>query len=364
MAINFPTPTAVGETFTDPSSGSVYVCTVVGPPATWVGSGSTTNLNGEYLRLDATNDPLSGDLDLQTNKLSAANADLEALNGGQLAGLRNLLINPTFSISQRGSVVSAIAASDSKNYGAADRWLITALAGENWGTQVSQVQDRFSCLFNNTGSPFDVVQYIEWGNCYHLAGKQVTFSFEAKAATAVTVVTQAQWVNPVNDAPLPGAGPTVTSTRNITTGWQKFEWTFTMPTGPSTPADAFLIGFADIPASASLELSNAQFEAGPVATPPERRSYGLELSLCQRYYQTGMTGAVSYNSSAAAVQRGFGSFATSMRSTPTVGMVVNTGSLTSPAPLVIDSRSGFQFGFAAASAGLDGTFYFEANAEL
>ena len=75
MAINFPTPSAVGDLFTDPSSGNVYVCTVVGPPAQWVGSGSTTDIDGTYLRLDATNDPLTGDL--QT---------LGVTTGGQVVG--------------------------------------------------------------------------------------------------------------------------------------------------------------------------------------------------------------------------------------------------------------------------------------
>ena len=62
MAIDFPVATTVGQTYTDPVSGSTFVVTVVGPPAQWVGSGSSTNLDATYLRKDASNDPVTGTL--------------------------------------------------------------------------------------------------------------------------------------------------------------------------------------------------------------------------------------------------------------------------------------------------------------
>lgn len=55
MALDFPVATTVGQTFTDPGSGSVYVVTSVGPPAIWVGSGSSTNLDSTYYRKDGSN---------------------------------------------------------------------------------------------------------------------------------------------------------------------------------------------------------------------------------------------------------------------------------------------------------------------
>ena len=38
--------------------------------------------------------------------------------------------------------------------------------------------------------------------------------------------------------------------------------------------------------NATLQITGAQFEVGSVATPFERRPYGTELMLCQRYYYT------------------------------------------------------------------------------
>lgn len=50
MAINFPTATSVGQTFIDPGSGTIYVCTRVGPPATWSASGGTSPIVGRSKR--------------------------------------------------------------------------------------------------------------------------------------------------------------------------------------------------------------------------------------------------------------------------------------------------------------------------
>lgn len=61
MSLDFPTATSVGQVYNSPE-GNVYVCTVVGPPAQWVGSGSSTNLDATYLRKDASNDPVTGTL--------------------------------------------------------------------------------------------------------------------------------------------------------------------------------------------------------------------------------------------------------------------------------------------------------------
>jgi len=69
MAINFPAATVVGQTYTDPASGNTYVVVAVGPPAQWVGSGSTNNLDGTYFRVDASNGPLGNTVSVDGNIL-------------------------------------------------------------------------------------------------------------------------------------------------------------------------------------------------------------------------------------------------------------------------------------------------------
>ena len=68
---------------------------------------------------------------------------------------------------------------------------------------------------------------------------------------------------------------------------------------------------------ASFHITGVQLEAGSVASPFERRDYGRELIMCQRYYSTGSFywagGAVN-----TATVGGWSSFPVTMRSAPTL----------------------------------------------
>jgi hypothetical protein len=68
---------------------------------------------------------------------------------------------------------------------------------------------------------------------------------------------------------------------------------------------------------ATFYITGVQLEAGSVATPFERRPYGTELALCQRYYQEviGANGGVNANFEAGVTQINFN---TQMRASPTM----------------------------------------------
>jgi hypothetical protein len=66
-------------------------------------------------------------------------------------------------------------------------------------------------------------------------------------------------------------------------------------------------------------LTGVQLEVGTAATPFERRQYGQELSLCQRYYYR--NDALTYfngNSGNSTVARGGAKFGVTMRATPAI----------------------------------------------
>lgn len=63
------------------------------------------------------------------------------------------------------------------------------------------------------------------------------------------------------------------------------------PSYAVSPVSVYLDGTADViveftPASGTATLGNVQLELGSRATPFENRPIGLELALCQRYYET------------------------------------------------------------------------------
>jgi hypothetical protein len=75
--------------------------------------------------------------------------------------------------------------------------------------------------------------------------------------------------------------------------------------------------------SGTFEIAQVQIEAGPVATPFERRSYGQELALCQRYYETG-TGKMAGYSPASAANANAVYFKATKRAVPTLGYGVGS----------------------------------------
>jgi hypothetical protein len=81
-------------------------------------------------------------------------------------------------------------------------------------------------------------------------------------------------------------------------------------------------------------LCGVQLEPGSVATPFERRSYGQELALCQRYYQVSDTAVYGTMESSGATARRYATqFPVQMRATPTVTGTASGGSF------VVDSSS-------------------------
>lgn len=79
---------------------------------------------------------------------------------------------------------------------------------------------------------------------------------------------------------------------------------------------------------ATWQVTGVQHEAGSVATPFERRPYGTELALCQRYFQTyGGTSGASWASSqlsGSGASTAYMPFVVTMRASPTL-VVVGTG---------------------------------------
>jgi hypothetical protein len=226
----------------------------------------------------------------------SATAQLSSLNGGALSGARNRIINGNFDFWQRGTS-STFSASGPY---LADRWAV----GGGTSTTVS----RQSFTPGQTDVPGEPTYFLRWDitnnsqnyeanqkieDVRTFAGQQATLSFYARR-TSGTVSFGARIVQDFGTGGSPSS-LVVTSlgTPSLTTSWQKFTYTVSVPSisgktlgtdGNSSLWTSLQIGNTG---TGVIELAQVQFEPGSVATPFERRSYGQELALCQRYYQGG-----------------------------------------------------------------------------
>ena len=73
-----------------------------------------------------------------------------------------------------------------------------------------------------------------------------------------------------------------------------------------------------------ITATNVQLEEGSIATPFELRPYGLELELCQRYFERFVTGLAGYVNAAAGQIAPIATFKTEKRAIPTITLISNS----------------------------------------
>ena len=242
------------------------------------------------------------------------------------AGRKNLLINGSALVSQRGT--SAASAASSGEVVSCDQWKTWINGGSGSGAsftlqqEFSVVPDNFltSLKVNQTGSATLTGQnynllanYIEGYRIAHLgfgtsAAKTVTLSFWIRSSITGTfggALSNAgqnrsypfeYTINAVNT----WERKTITIPGDTSGTWQRdenrgFLLFFSIGTGPSYsgPAGAWAgstylssTGANNwVGQSSTFYITGVQLEEGSNATEFEHRSYGEELALCQRYYQ-------------------------------------------------------------------------------
>jgi hypothetical protein len=213
-----------------------------------------------------------------------------------LAG-KNKIINGDFGIWQRGTSLSV-----TTNAGAflADRFLLN-FAGTFTGTLSQQTftpgtapvagyEGQFFARIVRTGTTSvapTFYQRVE--NVRTFAGQIVTFSFWAKADAARSVGIQAYQAFGTGGS---GATDNNAGTASLTTSWQRFSFTYTMPSVSgktiSTSGDSWMAFYWNLPDSTAFTIDTWgwQLEAGSVATPFQTATGTVqgELAACQRYY--------------------------------------------------------------------------------
>ena len=266
-----------------------------------------------------------------------ANAILDASGGNtatinsmtptadSLQGFRNRIINGAMVIDQRNAGASVTANDGTFSV---DRWKCVATANGKFSMQQNAGSVTAPVEFNNylgvtstsayavlTGDFFCIGQQIEGFNFADMAwgtanAKTVTLSFQvyssltgtfggtltnsagnrsypfsysipaANTWTSISVTvagdTTGTWVGATNGTAVQirfglGAGASYSGTANAWAGTY-----YNQPTGTVS-----VVGTN----GATFYITGVQLEVGSVATPFERRDYGRELIMCQRYYQ-------------------------------------------------------------------------------
>ena len=198
---------------------------------------------------------------------------------GKYSGFKNYIINGGFDIWQRGGSFTG------GNKYTADRFKLQSnsttdthtrvdLGGNNYAVRVTRGSD---------GSYNNLFQIIENGK-NRLLGKTVTVSCKARASKNVNLAISVYDTNNGNEIL-----NRLTSSVGITTEWTRVSVTFTIDSTPNLTYPNLRVSTFDEISSLLkgdwVEVTGVQLEEGSVATPFENRPYGLELSLCQRYYE-------------------------------------------------------------------------------
>ena len=215
-------------------------------------------------------------------------ADLATIFDSQsISGTRNRIINGDMRIDQRNNGASFSSGVGQVTYGL-DRFYVFSTGAAVTGQRVNPSLTGFPSALRITGASgvtyTEVGQRIESANINDLIGSTVTVSFWAAASVATSLSVYSNFANS-QDNFLNTTG-IASSTITINSTLTRYSFSFALP---SQAANGIQVGVF-FPAgltsgSSTFTLTGVQLEVGSVATPFERRQFGQELQLCQRYYQ-------------------------------------------------------------------------------
>ena len=279
--------------------------------------------NGDALTYGSSLGPVTA-----TTGTFSGNVQMASQNGGQLAGLRNKIINGAFTVNQRGwssaTVVSGEYQVDRFLFGGSVAGKLSLTTGALGTVGISTGAFGNSVYFTTIAAytpgaseSFNYQQRIEGYNIADLAwgtaiAKTVTLSFFVTSSLTGTFGGAIRNSAATRSYPFSYSIPVASTWTKIsvtitgdTTG-AVTDWLTTSGIGMSVifslGAGATLSGPAGAWAAASYisatgavsvvstlsatwNIANVQLEVGPVATPFEQIPYGLSLALCQRYYE-------------------------------------------------------------------------------
>lgn len=240
--------------------------------------------------LDGTALPSTSTMKTALGQLRDYLSEQLGATGNVATSYRNRLINGGMGIDQRNAAAAqTITAAAALAY-TVDRWYAYCTGANVTGQQVAgTAPNQYNYRFTGAASVTKIgfAQRIEAASSQDLAGTTATFSVDL-ANSLLTTVTWTAWRANSNDAFGTLASPTRTQigtgTITVTSTLTRYSGQITVPAAATTGIEIeFSVGAQT---SGTWTIGRVQLEPGATATPFELRPIGMELALCQRYFES------------------------------------------------------------------------------
>jgi len=169
-------------------------------------------------------------------------------------------------------------------YPSIDRWYAYATGATVTVAQVAgtvPIKNNLAVTGAASVTAVGVGQRIEQLNSYDLAGSTATLSVNISNTLLTTVTWTASYATSADT--WSAKTQIATGTFTVTSTLTNYTANISIPSAATTGIEILFTVGAQI--SGTWTIGNVQLEAGSTASPFENRSYGVELALCQRYYQ-------------------------------------------------------------------------------
>lgn len=227
---------------------------------------------------------------------------LTSIGGGSVAGFRNRVINGGMRVAQRGN--ATVTNNVTRLFGGCDRFPITTsgfsalsatLQQASFGTEQTStgffqwlgITSATASTTNSGVISFD--HRIEALNCGLVTGSYTASAFVVGGTITGTPVVKIGLYKPTTTADTFSALTLLAESVpvGVTVSGSRISVTTTLTGAQASLGLEVRITISGINGgtSTAVGIGDVQFEAGSVATSFELRPHGLELSLCQRYYE-------------------------------------------------------------------------------
>ena len=261
---------------------------------------------------DEDNFASNSDTHLATQQSIKAYVDANTSTGGTT---QNYILNPEFSIAQRGQTINATTpisgANNSESY-CLDQWIIvsdgndaidvsqstTAPTGSTYSAQIS---------IETANKKAGLLQWLEASQCQNLIGKTVTLSFQAKSSDTAVDDFRAVVLSWDGTADAPdktiissfgseGSNPTyntnvtaenTSANLNLSTSFQKFSISCDIDTSGAKNVGVYIFSntTTGLSTGENIFISQVQLEVGSTANDFVHENYSMTFLKCARYFR-------------------------------------------------------------------------------